>query len=103
VKPGAVYLAKKTGCPIIPMISSAKPAHIITGAWDLYLLPWPFSRGVALFGPPMTLDPDTSDEAMARDSAFVKSTLLQLQAQADEMTGLKKQEPGAKSHEPEGS
>ena len=32
VKPGAVYLAKKTGAPIIPMISSARPAHVISGA-----------------------------------------------------------------------
>ncbi|MDT8395618.1 MAG: lysophospholipid acyltransferase family protein [bacterium] len=89
VKPGAVYLAKKMGCPIIPMTSSARPAHIFSGAWDLYLLPWPFSRGVVLFGPPMVLDGDTSDAAMARDSAMVKKTLLDLQERADEMVGRK--------------
>lgn len=89
VKPGAVYLAKKSRAPIIPMISSAHPAHVISGAWDLYLLPFPFSKGVALFGPPITLDPDTSDSAMARDSAVVKKALLELQARADGMAGKK--------------
>ena len=89
VKPGAIYLAKKTGAPIIPLISSARPSHVLSGAWDLYLLPWPFSRGVVLFGPPITLDPDTSENAMARDSAVVKNTLLVLQKRADEMVGIK--------------
>jgi lysophospholipid acyltransferase (LPLAT)-like uncharacterized protein len=90
VKPGTVYLAKKTGAPIIPLIASARPAHVLSGAWDLYLLPFPFSRGIVLFGPPIVLDPDTSDNAMARDSAVVKRALLDLQERAEEMVGLKK-------------
>jgi lysophospholipid acyltransferase (LPLAT)-like uncharacterized protein len=91
VKPGAVYLAKKTGCPIIPLASSARPAHIFSGAWDLYLLPWLFARGVVLLGPPVTFDDDTSDAAIARDCAVLKTVLLDLQEKADGMTGRKKQ------------
>ena len=89
VKPGAVYLAKKTGCPIIPLASSARPAHIFSETWDRYLLPWLFGRGVVLFGSPMTFNEDTSDAAIARDCAVLKTALLDLQERADGMVGLK--------------
>ena len=99
VKPGAVYLAKKTGAPVVAMISSAKPAHIFSRAWDLYLLPWPFGKGAVVFGDPIYFDDDTSEEAMSRDSHILKEELSRLQQRADEMTGLKirSQEPGAGS------
>jgi len=89
VKPGAVYLAKKTGAPVLGIAASAKPAHILSKTWDLYLLPWPFARGAVVFGPPIYFDGDTSDEAMRRDSLAVQDELLRLQTRADEITGLK--------------
>jgi len=89
VKPGAVYLAKKTGAPIVAMISSANPAHIFSRAWDQYLLPWPFGKGAVVFGDPIYFDDDTSEEAMSRDSHILKEEITRLQQRADEMTGLK--------------
>lgn len=90
VKPGAVYLAKKSGTPVVPLAASASPAHIFSRAWDLFLLPWPFGRGAVIFGDPVYFDDDTSEEAIARDSRFLKEELLKLQLRADEITGLKK-------------
>ncbi len=89
VKPGAVYLAKKTGAPVVAMAASARPAHIFYRAWDLFLLPWPFGRGAVVFSDPIYFDGDTSEEAMARDSRILKEELLRLQKRADEITGLK--------------
>ena len=89
VKPGAVFLAKKTGAPVIGLASSARPAHIFSRAWDLFLLPWPFSKGAVIFSDPIYFDDDMSEEAMARDSHFLKEELLRLQERADEITGLK--------------
>ena len=89
VKPGAIYLAKKTGAPVIGLASSAHPAHIFSRAWDLYLLPWPFSKGAVVFSDPIYFDDDMSEEAMARDSHFLKEELLRLQERADEITGLR--------------
>ena len=88
VKPGAIYLAKKTGAPVIGLSASAHPAHIFSRAWDLYLLPWPFSKGAVIFSDPIYFDDDMSEEAMARDSRFLKEELLKLQKRADEMVGL---------------
>jgi lysophospholipid acyltransferase (LPLAT)-like uncharacterized protein len=89
VKPGAVYLAKKTGAPVVPMASSAKPAHIFSRAWDLYLLPRPFAKGAVVFGEPIYFNADMSEEAVTRDSVLLKEELLRIQERADEMTGMK--------------
>ena len=89
VKPGAVFLAKKSGAPVIGLAASARPAHIFSRAWDLYLLPWPFSKGAVIFSDPIYFNDDMSEEAMARDSRFLKEELLRLQQRADEITGLK--------------
>jgi lysophospholipid acyltransferase (LPLAT)-like uncharacterized protein len=88
VKPGAVYLAKKTGAPVVGMAASARPAHIFSWAWDLYLMPWFFGRGAVIFGEPIYFDNDTSEEAMTRDSMILQEELLRLQQRADEITGL---------------
>ena len=89
VKPGAVYLAKRTGVPVIPMASSARPAHIFKKAWDRYMLPLPFSRGAAIMGEPITFNEDLKEEAMKRDCAFLQVELLRLQEKADRITGLR--------------
>jgi lysophospholipid acyltransferase (LPLAT)-like uncharacterized protein len=89
VKPGAIFLAKKSGAPVIPMISSANPAHIFSSAWDLFLMPWPFGKGAVVLGKPIYFDDDMSEEAMARDSLFLRDELLRIQERADEITGLK--------------
>ncbi len=89
VKPGVVYLAKKAASPVIPLISSADRGWVFHRAWDRYLLPKPFSRGVVLLGEPLTLDQDLAPEAVARDAARIREALLALQAQADAMTGRK--------------
>jgi lysophospholipid acyltransferase (LPLAT)-like uncharacterized protein len=89
VKPGAVYLAKKAGIPVIPLVSSARPAHIFEKAWDRYLLPLPFSRGTVILGDPITYDDDMSEGALIRDCEYLQRELLRLQERADGITGLK--------------
>lgn len=89
VKPGAVYLAKKTGAPVVAMTSSANPAHIFTRAWDLYLMPWPFAKGAVIFSEPIYFDNDMSEEAMSRDSRNLETVMHELQERADKITGLK--------------
>ncbi len=87
VKSGAIYLAKKVGAPLLPLMSSAKPAHIFHKAWDRYMLPFPFSRGVILYGDPIYFDSDLSEEAVKRDSFILQDILLQLQEEADKVAG----------------
>jgi lysophospholipid acyltransferase (LPLAT)-like uncharacterized protein len=96
VKPGAVFLAKRTGNPVVPVTTSALPAHILKKTWDQYVLPLPFSRGAVLLGEPMEFDGDTSDEALSRDCGKLQAELLRLQERADGITGLKGKFEGLK-------
>jgi lysophospholipid acyltransferase (LPLAT)-like uncharacterized protein len=47
-KPGIIYLAKRTGIPIVPVIWSADRYWKLS-SWDRTIIPKPFARIVALF------------------------------------------------------
>ncbi len=52
VRPGIIYLAGKTGLPIVPLSSgAARKMHL--RSWDRFLLPRPFSRAVFTIGEPI--------------------------------------------------
>ncbi len=92
VKPGVIYLAKKTGAPVIPVLTSAKPSIVMKKAWDRYMLPVPFAKAVILFGEPIYFDVNMDQGSMERDSQRLRDIMLSLQEEADGMVGLKKGE-----------
>lgn len=55
IKPGIVYLAQKTGAPIIPVSSASRRRRIFSKAWDKYELPGLFSEAVLAYGRPVTV------------------------------------------------
>ena len=57
-KPGAYFLAAKTGRPIYPVGAAVSMAHVFKKSWSPSRLPWPLAKVVAVFGPPLrpTLD-----------------------------------------------
>jgi lysophospholipid acyltransferase (LPLAT)-like uncharacterized protein len=87
VKPGTVFLAKKTGSVIVPLTFSARPAFVHRRAWDRYMLPLPFARAYLAYGEPWSPDDDLSDEALARDAGELRRRLLDLGEQADRAAG----------------
>ncbi|MFH1096323.1 MAG: lysophospholipid acyltransferase family protein [Candidatus Desantisbacteria bacterium] len=58
-KEGIIFLARKTGAYIVPLVSTAKPKWTFETAWDKYILPKPFSRGLIAFGQPYKPENDT--------------------------------------------
>lgn len=56
-KLGVCRLAQLTGRPIIPSIVFAESAAV-TRSWDRFRVPYPFSRVVRRFGPPIWVGPD---------------------------------------------
>jgi len=89
VKPGVVYLAKKARAPILPVAISAKPAIILHRAWDKFMVPMPFSRGVILYSEPLYFDSDMSEETVERDRIVLEKIMVELQDKAAEMVGYK--------------
>ena len=57
-KPGPVLLAKRTGCPIICFHAHSEHGYTFQKAWDLFQIPFPLSRVVAAFGPPIEVPTD---------------------------------------------
>lgn len=52
VQPGLVYLAARTGLPVVPLgIGFDRPWR--AGSWDRFALPRPFARGVVVTGVPV--------------------------------------------------
>lgn len=60
-QPGAIYLAMKSGCPILPVGVSAAPRTLLR-SWDRYMIPNLFSRAVILFGEPIYVPADARSE-----------------------------------------
>jgi lysophospholipid acyltransferase (LPLAT)-like uncharacterized protein len=52
-KPGAFYLAAKTGRPIYPVGAAVSFAHVFKKSWSHSRLPWPGAKVAAVFGEPI--------------------------------------------------
>ncbi len=65
-QPGALYLAQKTGLPILP-ISCATAWRIVFNSWDKFNFPLPFSRAAIVYGEPLKVSPGDDLEAAARE------------------------------------
>lgn len=58
VKPGVIYLARRTGLPIWPVGVAVSRGWRLRRAWDRYLLPCPFARAIVRVGAPWHPPPD---------------------------------------------
>ena len=79
VKSGLVYLASRTGRPILTMVSNFENAWHIRGSWTGLLIPKPFSRGWYMIGEPIVIPADLSREQMEFHRARVQSEMDRLE------------------------
>jgi lysophospholipid acyltransferase (LPLAT)-like uncharacterized protein len=75
---GVIELARRTGNPVIPLSFNASKRKIFE-TWDRFLLPYPFSRGVFVWGEPIYVDPQG-------DRAHVEEKRLLLEKRLNELT-----------------
>lgn len=61
IRPGALWLARRSGCPIVPGAFAARPGLRLP-RWDRQLLPLPAGRISAAFGIPIYVDRHASLE-----------------------------------------
>jgi lysophospholipid acyltransferase (LPLAT)-like uncharacterized protein len=67
IRPGALWLARRSGCPIVAAAFAARPGPRVP-RWDRQLVPIPGGRIAAAFGPPMHVGRHASLEGMARET-----------------------------------
>jgi len=83
VKPGVLYLAGKLGKLIIPVATSAKRRWILEKTWEKFMLPWPFTKGVIVFGDPIIVQ-GTAEAELEFKRGELQTALNRLTREADE-------------------
>ncbi|MGB0034005.1 MAG: lysophospholipid acyltransferase family protein [Candidatus Acidiferrales bacterium] len=74
-KPGPIILARRTGKPISVFHIGLKRARTFKKSWDLFQLPYPFSRAVMFVAPPIRMATDADSEMMKKKQAEMQAAL----------------------------
>jgi hypothetical protein len=79
---GVIELAKLTGRPVVPLTFSASRRKLFK-TWDQFLLPYPFSKGVFVWGEPVLVDPKGDRAHLEERRALLEKRLNELTEEAD--------------------
>ena len=91
-KPGPVILARRTGRPISVFHIGLERAHTFKKSWDLFRLPYPFSRAVMFVAPPIRVPTDADSETMKRKQAEMQAALERVRDAAESWFQLGEEE-----------
>jgi lysophospholipid acyltransferase (LPLAT)-like uncharacterized protein len=81
-KTGTIELARLAGTPIIPVAFAASHGKF-ERSWDRLLIPYPFGRGVFVYGKPIVVSPTAGPEEVEKARALLDERLRQVTAVAD--------------------
>ena len=82
-KLGVVQLAKATGLPIVPLAFACSTKQRFS-SWDRFMVPYPFSRGLFLYGKPMFVSREGDDLALEADRLLLETELNRLTEEAEQ-------------------
>ena len=91
VHAGAIFLAEKSGCPIVPSGISAYPRKLLN-TWDKFLLPMPFSRGIILYGEPLLVPAGLSEPQRDELCRRLGEEITRLEHEADNVVQRTRQQ-----------
>lgn len=91
-KPGAVILARRTGNPVSIFHIGLERAHTLKKSWDLFQIPYPFSRAVMFVAPPIRVPADASSEVMHEKQGEIQTTLERTRELAESWFDLSESE-----------
>src|SRR5262245_21923146 len=81
VKPGALYLAQKSGRAIVPIVTVSKRKWNL-GIWDRHEIPHPFTKTIAMMAEPIRVARDASREQIEEATRHLQATLRSLGEEA---------------------
>ncbi len=82
VQSGVIQLAKISRCPILPLTFSASRRKVLH-TWDRFLIPFPFSRGVFIWGEPIWVDPEGNESELQEKTLLLERSLKEITELAD--------------------
>lgn len=86
VQGGVLIMSKKSGCELVPVGSSAKPAWYAP-TWDGYMVPWLFSKAVFVFGEGLVVPKNATDEEIEEIRLELERRIHAVQKEADVLVG----------------
>ncbi len=86
VKEGAIYFAKMSGCPLVPVCFSCKRG-IWTNFWDRYLIVTPFSRVFIEIGEPFYVPKNTDNSKIEVYRKRFEKIMIDQQNRLDNKVG----------------
>lgn len=84
LKPGCIYLAQQTGAVLIPVSFSCKKRKFLRG-WDKHLIFPPFTKCVMIYGEPIRIPKDLSQEEIENFRKEIEKKLIDLDEMADKL------------------
>jgi len=82
VQIGVIELAKLTGRAVLPLTFSASKRKILN-TWDQFLLPYPFSKGVFIWGTPMVVEQNGDRAHLEEKRILLENRLNEMTERAD--------------------
>jgi len=89
VKPGLVYMASRTGVPILPVAAGARPEWRLR-SWDGFRVPGPFARVRVAYGVPIRVPPELDREQLETWRVQVERAIVAVTQVADEPSGVRR-------------
>lgn len=87
VQKGVIYVASRTGLPIVPAAVEAKPSWVL-GSWDEFTIPKPFGEAVILTGAPRVVPPDADAGVIERERGLLEAEMHRLMGRARSILGI---------------
>jgi lysophospholipid acyltransferase (LPLAT)-like uncharacterized protein len=85
-KMGVIQLARASGLPIVPLaFGCSKKKHF--ASWDRFMVPYPCSRGLYLWGAPIWVPRELDESALETKRLELETTLNRMTAEVDEAVG----------------
>ena len=98
---GAALLSMETRCPVQPVTFSTRRGRVF-GSWDGFFLPWPFGRGVQIWGDPLRPPAGEDPAALDRYRAEIEEALTAITERADRLCGRTTVAPAPPAERPAG-
>jgi lysophospholipid acyltransferase (LPLAT)-like uncharacterized protein len=80
---GVIRLAQKTQLPIIPLSAQAASKKVYRKNWSKFILPYPFSRGIIIYGDPIRVPLKSSPEEIQKKTRDLEEVLNRLTEATD--------------------
>ncbi|MDA8232481.1 MAG: lysophospholipid acyltransferase family protein [Magnetospirillum sp.] len=89
---GIVNVAKLSGCPILPATFGVRGRTVLR-SWDRFVVAWPFSRGVFIWGRPISVPADADAAGLEVCRRELEAEMNAITRAADERMGSAPVEP----------